>query len=72
MDAWYQLDETSGTDALVLPAEPDAQDALIVSRAAPLIATGTHSFLRAIKPDWRLTWPTASTSPASQASARPG
>ena len=54
MDAWYQLDETSGTDALVLPAEPDAQDALIVSRAAPLIATGTHSFLRAIKPDWRL------------------
>lgn len=54
MDVWHHLEERGASEALVLPAPPDEQDGLLLKRIAPLVGAGDHSFLRAIKPDWRL------------------
>ena len=54
MDVWHRLEESSGAEALVIAAGPDDQDALLVEKVGPLVEPGSHSFLRAIKPDWRL------------------
>lgn len=53
MDVWHD-DEVAGTLETVIPAALEAQDPLILGTIAPGIAAGTHSFLRAIKPDWRI------------------
>lgn len=53
MDVWHD-DEVAGTLETVIPSALEAQDPLILGTIAPGIAAGTHSFLRAIKPDWRI------------------
>ena len=54
MDVWHAPDPAGGTLEAVLDAPLEAQDGILLERVAPLIETGSHSFFRAIKPDWHL------------------
>jgi hypothetical protein len=54
VDVWHAPDPAGGTVETVIDAPLEAQDAILLERVAPWVDAGTHSFFRAIKPDWHL------------------